>query len=386
MKLTERLEKSKLFVPYVDPVSGKTSYVFRHPDIPHAQSFYFTNRSISRDGRYIWAYIAFPPSCSAAYGRTLGVVDTVLDTFTHFPTTAFFDASPLVDEESGDVYFGSLLGICRKSPDPSEPPVLVAPLPDFLRGKGVLQNVATHMTFSSDRTRVCFDAHIGDRFVFGDVELASGRWRRWCEFDYCKNHAQMSPTDPDLMMIAEDDYSLVESGERRTIRYDENGKLARIYLLRRGDAEPTYIPPLFVEARHEWWSSDGKSIYYVDWDNGTIRYSLTDGSYEIVDPRGTWHAHTSKDGTLFVADENEIDGKKWYRGCPSRVHLYDRKADRYVNIVTENPALYKREEPCRYHIDPHPQFALDDQVVMFTTTVTGKVSFAISELAHLLEE
>lgn len=386
MILTERLAKSKHFTRYTDPISGAVSYVFEHPDIPHAQSFYFTNRSISNDGRYIWAYIAFPPSGAASYGRTLGVIDTELDTFTHFPTTAFFDASPLVDGETGDVYFGTPLGIFRKSPDPKESPVLIAPLPDFLRGRGVLQNVATHMTFSSDRRRVCFDAHIGNRFVFGDVELSSGIWRRWCEFDYCKNHAQMSPTDPDLMLIAEDDYAIVETGERRTIRYDRNGKLARLYLLRRGDVAPTYIPPLYTEARHEFWSADGKSIYYVDWDNGTIRYDIASGAYEVVDPRGTWHAHANADGSLFVADENEIDGKKWYRGCPSRVHLYDRAADRYIDIVTENPALFTREAPCRYHIDPHPQFTLGDSAVMFTTTVTGKVSFAICDVAQLLKK
>lgn len=54
--------------------------------------------------------------------------------------------------------------------------------------------------------------------------------------------------------------------------------------------------------------------------------------------------------------------------------------------MTENPALYTREEPCGYHIDPHPQFALGDTVVMYTATVTGRVSAAVTDVEPLLEQ
>jgi len=381
----DRLEKSKHFVKYTDPVSGVVSYVFKSDSVPHTQSFYFTNPSASDDGRYIWMYCAFPPAGSSAFGRSLGVVDLELDTFTHFPNTMFFDASPIVDVNNGVAYWFNHSGLYRRSPDPKAPIERIAPIPDFLKGRGVLQNMATHMTFSYDRKKLCFDAHVGNKFVFGDVDIATGVYTKWCEFDYCKNHAQFNPKKPDLLLIAEDGWAEVETGIVHNIRYDENGKLGRLYTLKKGE-EPKYIPPLYIEARHEWWSADGESIFYVDWDYGTIKYDTRTGEYSVQDPRGTWHAHCTADESFFVADENEIDGVKWFRGCKSRVHFYNKPTGKYVDIVTENPALYTREEPCTYHIDPHPQFTARERAVMHTTTVTGRVSAAITEVAPLLEK
>ena len=381
--MRRRLESSKLFRKYVDE-SGAISYVFDHPDYPHTQSFYFTNPCATEDGRYIWMYCAFPPAGNALIGRTLGVVDLERDSFTHFPESMFVDASPIVDVVSGDAYFSDERGLYRLSPHPGSKPVLVAPLPDFLKGMGNFVKLATHHTFSPDRRRLCFDAQVGMRWFMGDIDLESGEYRLWREFDFCKNHAQLNPRKPDLMLYAEDEHAHMLTGEFFSIRRDGEGRLMRLWTLERG-GEPRYIPPLFVEARHEWWSDDGEKIYYVDWNNGTVRYDTRSGTYTVVNPRGTWHAHCNAAETLFVADENEINGEKWYRGCPSRVHLYHAETGKYVNIVTENPALYTRTASCRYHIDPHPQFAVGERYVFHTATVTGKVSFAIAEVAQLLE-
>lgn len=386
MNICENLEKSKHFVTYIDPESGVKSYIFQNESVKHTQSFYFTNPSASNDGRYLWMYCAFPPAGNALFGRSLGVVDLVNDTFTHYPETMFFDASPIVDVYTGDAYFLNQIGLFRKSPDPEKPLEHLVKLPDFLIGKGYLSNMATHMTFSPDRKRLCFDAYVGSRWIFGDIDLEKKEFVPWYTFtDFRKNHAQYNPKIPDLMLIAEDDWSELENGTFHPIRYDKNGKLQRLWLLEKGK-EPVYIPPLYTEARHEWWSADGKSIYYVDWDYGTIRYDLNTKEYTVINPRGTWHAHSTVDDTAFVADENEIDGTKWYRGCKSRVHYYNAITKKHVNIVTENPALFVREDPCRYHIDPHPQFTVDDTMVMYTATVTGRVSAAICDVEQLKQK
>ena len=376
-------KKSRHFKEYTDPESGIVSYIFDAPSIPLSQSFYFTNPSATSDGRYIWMYCAFPPAASAAFGRTLGVVDLENDTFTHFPETMFLDASPAVDTETGDVYFCSYTGVYRRSPDPRKRLERVCGLPEELRGKGYVFNLATHLSFSPDKKKLFLDAKVGIGFIFGDIEIESGKYTLWRRFDRCKNHAMFHPERDDLILFAEDEYADIATGEFYKISRDGNGKLKRLWLMEKG-GEPVNIPPLYTEARHEWWSADGKSIYYVDWDYGTIRYDLETKKHTVVDPRGTWHAHSSADSRYFVADENEIDGKKWYRGCPSRVHFYNTETKRYVNIVTENPALFTREEPSRYHIDPHPQFVMNDTAVMYTSTVLGKVSLAVTDVAQLL--
>lgn len=380
------LKKSKFFKEYKDPESGVVSYVLDVPSIPHSQSFYFTNPSATDDGRYIWVYVAFPPAGNALFGRSLAVIDTKLDTFHHYPETMFHDASPIVDTNSGEIYFTNGSGLWKKSPDPSEKAVQIAPIPDFLKGCGHILKLATHMTFSPDRKKLCYDAIVGNKFYFGEIDLERGEFMPpWYVFDKIRNHAQFNPVKPDVMLIAEDEGASIDAGVFTPIGRDENGKLTRMFILEKG-REPIYVPPLFIEARHEWWSGDGESIFYVDWDNGTVKYNIPSGEYTVINPRGTWHSHATADEKYFVADENEIDGLKWYRGCKSRVHFYNAETKKHVNIVSENPALYTRENQCTYHIDPHPQFTMNESAVMYTATVFGKVSAAICEVSELVEK
>lgn len=380
----DRIKRSKYFKKYTDPSSGVDSYVFDSELIPMTQSFYFTNQSADKSGRYIWMYCGFPPAGNSVYGRSLGVIDTENDTFTHYPNTMFHDASPLVDTENGFVYYCDPLGIYRRSPDPKEELELIAPLPAFLKGKGYLETIATHLIFSADRKKLCFDATVGNHFILGDVDIANGNYDIWHEFDYRRNHAQFNPKINDFMMFAEDDWVEVDTGKYHRITYDENGKLARIWIMKKGE-EPVYIPPLYTEARHEYWAPDGMGVYYVDWDFGTIKYDLLTKEYTVIDPKATWHSHCDVAEKYIVSDSNEIDGEKWYRGSKSRVHFFNRETGKYVNIITENPALFTREKPSRYHIDPHPQFAINDTKILHTTTVTGKVSAAITNVEQLIE-
>ena len=179
----------------------------------------------------------------------------------------------------------------------------VAPLPPFLRGKGTLSRIATHMTFSPDKKKVCFDAEVGNHWVMGDIDLAGGQYTVWQEFDYARNHAQLNPAVPDWMLFAEDMWAEKQDGTFHDITTDENGKLARLWTMKR-EKHPCTGRRFYTEARHEWWSADGRSIYYVDWDYGAIRIDTETGAREVVDPRGTWHAHCTDDERYFVADEN----------------------------------------------------------------------------------
>lgn len=377
------LESSKHFKKYTDPESGIMSYVLDSDSLPLTQSFYFTNPSATSDGRYVWFYCAFPPAADAGYGRTLGLFDLESDTVTHFPDTMFLDASPAVDVDDGSVYYCMPSGIWRRSPDPNGKPERISAVPKELRGRGKLLNLATHLSFSPDKARLFLDANVANSFIFGELDIKSGEYIPWCEFDYCMNHAQYNPQKENLILYAEDEWVDIMTSSFYKIRRDAEGRLMRLHLLEKG-GEPIYIPPKYIEARHEWWSADGEKLYYVDWIHGTIRYDLRTGEYTEVDPRGTWHAHSSLDDKYLVADENEIDGEKWYRGCPSRVHFYNTETNRAVNIITENPAVFTRQNPSSYHIDPHPQFAVNDSVIIHTSTVIGKPSLTITPTNQLI--
>lgn len=55
-------------------------------------------------------------------------------------------------------------------------------------------------------------------------------------------------------------------------------------------------------------------------------------------------------------------------------------------FLTKNPVVEWRtpEDPCPYHIDPHPRFDRNDTLISFTTTVMGRVDIAFAAVADLL--
>src|SRR5210317_1554211 len=95
------LYNTDLFQPVTHADSGITSYVLKPKVAPVQEAFYFVNESMTSDERYLWFYCAFPPSGSAAAGRSLGVVDFRFGEVRHFPDTQFGEASPYVDVDSG---------------------------------------------------------------------------------------------------------------------------------------------------------------------------------------------------------------------------------------------------------------------------------------------
>ena len=142
-----------LFEPWVDPVSGVTSYLLRERVAPLQQTFYFTTPSLTHDARYLWFYTAFPPSGSAQTGRTLAVADLQLGTVTGFPETQFRDASPFVDLETGSAYWCSHYAVYKRGPQPEAPVEKVNELPAQLHRQRQGHRLATHMTRSPFFTR-----------------------------------------------------------------------------------------------------------------------------------------------------------------------------------------------------------------------------------------
>ena len=362
---------SKLFTPYIHPESGVKSYLLTQKVAPVQEAFYFVNNSISSDGRFLWFYCAFPPGGSAGQGRTLGHVDFETMQVRHFPETQFSDATPFVDPDSHDIFWGSADSIYRRGPLAKDEPRLVGSLPEEITAGRKVNHIATHLTRSCDGKELFLDACVDLQYIFGSLKIADGAYEFWHRFDRNHNHAQFSPTNPDQVLFAQENHPDPLTG--LTFRITN-----RLWLLERGKAPRSLLrEPRWVS--HEWWDSAGQHAWSV-WGNQAWKVDISNGAEEYVDwPNHCWHAHSTADNSYMVADSND----KFFRGCPSSVGFTNRKTGRYIRII-DNPGM-SNQVGRSYHIDPHPRFILNDQYIVFTTTIRGEVDLAILPVNPLIE-
>lgn len=363
-------EHSKLFTPWTHPTTGVTIYLLTRKVAPLQEAFYFVNESMTCDGRYLWFYCAHPPSGSAGQGRMLGVVDFEKDEVHAFPETAFHSASPYIDPDDGTAYWGVGRWLWRRGPQPDAVAEMVNALPeDLVKGRTV-SRLATHLTRSADGREFFIDAAFGLQWVFGTLPVDGGDFQFWQRFDRNYNHAQFSPTDPDLVLFAQENHPDPITGLTFPI-------VDRMWLIRRGElARPVFSSP--IRLTHEWWDPGGDHVWCV-WGNEAWRTNIATQEVEKIQwPSHCWHAHTSRDLRHVVADSNE----RFYRGCPSKVGFLNRESGIYVEIA-DNPEM-KGIVGSQYHIDPHPRFCSQDRYIVFTTTVRGQVDLAITGVEDLI--
>lgn len=364
------LENKQLFETWIDPESGVTSYLLAPRIAPVQQSFYFTNPSMAARGRYLWFYTAYPPGGNSDSGRTLAVADLHSGTITPCPETQFRDASPFIDPDTGTAYWCAGCSVFSRDPHPEAEARRVNQVPEEIHRNRLGKRLATHLTRSADRREFLIDAHFGKEWIVGTLPIAGGDFEVWQSFDRCYNHAQFSPTEHDLALIAQDWWTDVASGERHD--YDN-----RIWLIRRGQMSR----PLFEHSpsiSHEWWDASGSHIWYVDYGRGTCRVDLESGAVSEIWPSGTCHSHSSRCGRYLVGDIGTYSWDK--NGC--RVAFFNTQNHQEINIATSLP-----EPPIErgwYHLDPHPQFCGDDQFIAYTTTVRGRIDLALVKTADLL--
>ena len=384
---------SRHFTTHVDPGSGVRYAVLTTRVAPVQQGFYFVNNSWSNDGRYLWFYCAFPP----AAGHSLGVVDFLTDEVHHFPETAAGGETWLVDPRTGNIFWGTGRGVYTRTPHPQDQPRLVAQLPPEIIRLGV-RNIGTHLTFTPDYKEVLADVQTSCGSYIGTFHLEKGDFTLWYHTPagVPYNHAQLNPADGDVCMCAHEHHFDPQEGKLMPPALVD-GVYPRLQIIRR-DGTRRMIPPYNNSATHEWWAPDGRSIYYCtheDPDTGIVAQDMLDGSPSRVVARvpvpggnGTWHAHCTADEQFFVIDgSHHCMGLSWWRGCESMVHFFHRGSGKLLRFITRNPMVggWTPENPCPYHIDPHPRFTLRDTMIVFTTTMMGKVDLAVTEVAPLVE-
>ena len=378
-------ETSKLFEKRINAESGAEYYVLTAKACEYQQGFYFVNDSMTTDGRYLWFYATVNPVYDGA-NRNLGYIDFETDEIVICYDCVFGGgASPYVDVETGDVYFAYMDKLYKRSPGKNNlATVLCTPKID-----GHVTRLATHLTRTSDKKHFFLDARSGNHlFVQGIVDIETGEFEKWAESRHSTNHGQINPKNDRLALCAYDGYSDLATGEYYRIPKNEEGIYERLWLIS-PNGNRRMLPPMNNYATHEWWSADGKTVYYCCDNYGIYGIDIDSGEdITILDGIDPWHAHSTNDDKYFVYDEKKLEryGGKWYRGCPSAVNFYNAENGKLIKIVTEmseNGAT--PENPNNYHIDPHPRFVCNEKYIVFTTTELGSVDLAVAPVEKLKE-
>lgn len=363
-------ETSRHFEKYTDP-SGVVSYILDTRIAPAQKCFYFVNPSMSADGRYFWFHGCYPP----ADGTFLACLDFETDEIHPFYET--WGAPPSLIEPDGSCVFCNTRGIWRRCPDPSVPCKQISPVPEEVRCGGYPVLLSTHITYTADGKEFFLASITGSNHLYsiGTLNVETGKYTLWCHPDRLRNHDQANPVYNDIMLFAEDHMTDPETGASLPIRTNpEDGVYERLWIMRRGEKAPERITPMGNYATHEWWSSDGKWVYYCSGAGGGVcGHNIFTGEDKLIYACRPWHSHSAKDSTAFVNDEVLYDPgcDRWYRGCPSKVSFWNAETGKYLDIVTRNPAYNTPENPNPYHMDPHPRFNAGDRYITSTTTVRG---------------
>jgi hypothetical protein len=358
-----------LFTPVTSERSGITSYHLRSTAGYSQQSLYFSRSCCDRDFRYLWFARSTPWAGTAASGRMLGVVDLVRREIRSFGDMQFTEACAVALPDTGEVVWCNTTGVWRRGPLPDSVPSFCGGLPYEMIKNRFVRRVATQISLSADGKHAFLDSRIGPRSILGTVELESKTYTPHFSSPLNFNHAQFSPTDPDLVLLARDDDVNFITGEttpydHRMFLYDLNGRL-------------TPFGPSGRGYGHEVWSADGKHVWIVAYRQGVMRVPVDGGEAELVWPGTGWHAHVSTCERYIVAD-HRIGANK---GGPAwLVRFLNRTTGRMVEIarMPEAPA----DDALHQH--PHPKFDASDSVVIYTTLVRGVADVAVVPVADLI--
>lgn len=359
-----------LFTPWRDPVSGVESLILTARVAPVQQSFYYTNPSLTLDGRYLWVTCAFPPGRH----KMLAVVDLEAGEIRLVPE-AQPDGGAHIDPVTGDAYWTCGLELWRRGPRAADKPGLLNQFPAELAHGRVPVTLASHLTLSADGRSFAIDARFAREWIVGDLPLDGSPFRLWQSLDRMHDHAQFSPTDPDLILLPQDNWVDPVSG---VLCASED----RLWTIRRGESVRPLLPqePLPSANRgHEWWDADGEHVWFLDYTEGprqgTKKINLRTGKVETVWPHGHSHSHADRTGRLLVGDIVSWPTDAW------QVAFFNSVTQREVALVSQLPPCAMRG---RYHIHPHPQFCCGDRYVCYTTNVLGGVDVALAPVAELV--
>lgn len=372
------------FVKWTDP-DGVVSYLLRN-EAAVQETGYFTQKMYTRDGRYLW-FVA-----RGAEGKKkdsyLGVIDFRFDTVKLFPETRFDGSSPVVDLASGGCYYVEARDgadtktgwkLERIAPDGTLTAINRVPHPAGETGDP--RQVTTHLTFNASHTAVGFDCGQfpeTNHTYAGIIPLDGSAPVVWHVYDRRMDHAQMSPTDDHLMLIAQDYYDHRAGGKTTRV-----GVTNRTWLLRSdGETQPLLSDREGAYNSHEWWDANGRDIWFTDRKGvalpqaGTGRIDITTGKTTLVWPGAADISESDRSQRYLVGDNY----KEWSLGKPVRIDFYDAQTRGKIGIATSLPVPVDEDQQ---HHQPNGHFECNDTWIAYTTDVQGKLTLALTPVEPL---
>lgn len=371
------LRKHPYFEKFTDPQSGVESYILTKRIGKMQQHFYFSQPSVTSDGRYLWIRCGFPP---ATY-QSLAVVSLDPDNpfIRHFPCAAISGGNgglPGLTPEEDGVLFGLEDSVYKVDVEGNITKLITLD-PAFVKHRTV-ERMFTHASVSCDGKYIALDTRIADKYYLCLGDLQTGEVKVINNFGRCYNHGLFSPTKPDILLVDQDWWRDYHTGEYFPI---DN----RMWLMNTAGTyfEPV-VPNMFygrdgTAFAHDFWSGDGL-LCWNDYCKGTFECDIDTKDITHVWKRPLCHAHSSYDRQLWCADQSPY---AWHIE-PCKVLFYDRQTEKEIAVFSAMPC--PNIPRGSNHHDPHPQFACRDQYIVSTTTVLGgEVDVAITPVAPLLE-
>ena len=369
---------SSLFRRHVEPSSGVVSYILDSRIAENQQSLYFTQQSMTDDGRFI----VFDVSGGERGNRkSFALIDFRDDKVVPLEIRG---SIPFLDTGAADLYWFESDGLYRMvlTAEPRRKEKLCG-IPEELRRAGErVRQLATHLTLSQDRRKVFMDARVDDRFIQGMLDIASGGFEVWGEEAVCVNHGQINPVNDRLALCAhETRWTDGNNVEHRIENVD--GVYPRLLLVE-PHGRRRIVPPMNNYATHEYWAADGKGFYYCSHGDeyGVIYCDLASGRQERLAPVRAAHATMTANRRYFTYDHSV---GPWYRGCAWQVGFYNAASEKEVFIYAALPAFNTKDNPSKLHPDPHPQFVCGERYIICTINHgDGRMDLSVTPVGPLI--
>ena len=360
------------FTAWKNPANGTVSYLLTKRVAPQQWPFYFTNPSISPDGRYLWFYAAHYPNPQKFLGCVC--LDPDDPWIKAYPQAGFDMISPMVSPDSKGIYFACREKIWYMDLQGNLTRVITLP-PEYIKNRHLF-HLVNHLSLSCDGRYFLLDGLAGNVFFVGKGDVKTGEVTILHEFDNCHDHAQFSPVDPNRFLLARDWRRDPATGRYVFMEM-------RLWLM---DLQQTLYRPLcpdFWEGHdgdtaHEWWCKDGK-VCFVNYAKGVFKVDPDTREQEHVWKRPVCHAHCDAEGFYFCADQSPYLWKKE----PVKILFYDRKHNSEKEIVSAMPPPPVDMDDRMYHLDPHPHFSPDGTAIVYMSTVSGNVDVAVTPTEQL---
>jgi oligogalacturonide lyase len=217
------------------------------------------------------------------------------------------------------------------------------------------------------------DAHLPNSMF--TIDLRTGKVTVILQNTDWLNHLQFSPTDPTLLMYCH---------EGTWQRVD------RIWTIRTDGTQNAPVHHRIMEMEqygHEWWSQDGKNIWYdLRMPEGVLSYiagrNLETGgrTWLLVEP-SAWsiHYNSSPDGTLFCGDGADAPPAWWATTANKWIYLFHPepvKDDRTLGANLIHSGRVRAEKLVNmskhiYMLEPNPFFTPDQKLVVFVSNMFG---------------